>query len=452
MTRASGVGLLSDPRDRGVLVLALTEACERFSFYGMQTLLVLYLLHAVLPGGMGQVVGLTGFRVTLSHVTGPLTDLAFAAEVVALYSSLVYFTPILGGLAGDRLIGQRRAVLVGAAFMAAGHGLMASTAGFLGALGLLIVGSGFLKGNISAQVGNLYQEAEADPRARAFTLFNIGINAGALSGPLACGAAAQVWGWHAGFGLAGIVMTLGLVLYAACGRVLPPDIRRPRARTHAHLTGDERRNLGLLAMVLVTGLFYSATFYQLSDMYIVWIDHHVRRSLGGHVIPTNWFSCLDSSFTVLGSPVVLAVLAACARRGREPGGLGRILAALLMNGAAWCLLAWASATSALVNPLWCVACSALLGTSFVLQWPTTLALVSTLAPVRLRSTLMGVAFLTLFVAYNIVGWIAHFYEQMAPWQFWLLQAAITLAGAPLCLVLDRVAGRSVRGVGLVERV
>jgi len=438
-----------DPRDTGIAVLSLTEACERFSFYGMQSLLMLYLIHSLLPDHAGEVLGLAGFRRALSMVFGHFSLLGFASELAALYSSLVYLTPILGGLAGDRLLGQRRAVLAGAVLMAAGHVLMIVTAGFLLALGLLIVGSGLLKGNISAQLGNLYGEDETEPKARAFTLFNVGINIGALSGPFVCGAVAQAWGWHAGFGLSGAMMIVSVLIYVTGMRHLPRDVRRASGRA-APLSATDRRHLGLLGMVLFTGLFYSAAFFQLTDMYLVWIDHHVRRTFMGHTLPTNWFSCIDATFTVIGSPLVIWCVGRLARRERELGAIGKIMVASLMNAVAWLILAFAATRPDPVSPLWCLLASGVLGVSYILQWPTTLALISSLAPERLRSTLMGGAFLTLFVAFNIVGWVGQFYEGMAPWQFWVLQSAIALAGVPCCLLMGRVrAARDVPGVGLV---
>jgi len=440
-----------DPRDRGILVLSLTEACERFSFYGMQTLLMLYLIHSLLlPENAAQVVGLSSFRALLSHVFGTLSDLGFASELAALYSSLVYFTPILGGMVGDRLLGQRRAVLAGALLMAAGHVLMIATAGFLGALGLLIVGSGLLKGNISAQVGNLYREDEPEPRARAFTLFNVGVNIGALSGPFVCGAMAQEYGWHMGFATSGAMMIVSVLIYVFGRHALPSDVRRIAGVKAPPLTRADRRHLGLIGMVMFTGLFYSVTFFQLTDMYLIWIDHHVRRSFFGHQIPTNWFSCLDASFTVIGSPFIIWAIGRLVKHGREPGAIGKIMAATVMNACAWLVLAYASTRPDPVNPLWCLLTSGMLGVSYILQWPPTLALVSTLAPPQLRSTLMGVAFLTLFLAFNIVGWVGQFYEHMAPWQFWVLQTAIALAGVPCCVLMSRVpAASDVPGVGLM---
>lgn len=142
---------------RGMAYLAFTEAWERFSFYGMSGLLLLYMIqHLLQPGVAEGVQGLAALRAGMESVTGPLSNQAFASQLFSLYAGLVYFTPVFGGLLADRLLGQRRTVVLGALLMSAGHILMAFEAGFLWALAFLIVGTGCLKGNITAQVGHLY--------------------------------------------------------------------------------------------------------------------------------------------------------------------------------------------------------------------------------------------------------------------------------------------------------
>ena len=210
---------LGEPRALGYL--AFTEAWERFSFYGMSALLVLYMTQALLlPGHVEHIAGFTAFRATLQNVFGPMTTLALASQIYGLYSGFVYFTPVFGGWIADRWLGQRNAVVLGAVLMSAGHIAMAFDVSFLLALLLLVVGCGFLKGNISTQVGSLYADNDSAGRTRGFSIFSIGINVGAVTGPLLCGLLAQLYGWHAGFGLAGLLMLLGLATYLAGYREL----------------------------------------------------------------------------------------------------------------------------------------------------------------------------------------------------------------------------------------
>ncbi len=187
----------------GLAYLAFTEAWERFSFYGMQALLVLYMVdQALRPGHVEHIVGFPALKAAIDGGARPMTTLALASAIFGLYTASVYFTPVLGGLVGDRWLGRRRAVTLGAVVMAAGHFLMAFEAAFLGALLLLIAGCGLLKGNIASQVGRLY--GPDDPRRDdAFQIFVLGINAGVIAAPLVCGTLGEVYGWRYGFTAAG---------------------------------------------------------------------------------------------------------------------------------------------------------------------------------------------------------------------------------------------------------
>src|SRR6187397_1389459 len=180
---------------RGLAYLAFTEAWERFSYYGMTALLALYMVNELLlPGHVEHIGGFAAFRAAIESVVGPLSTQALASQIFGLYSGFVYFTPLLGGMIADRWIGQRNAVVIGALSMSAGHVAMAFDQTFLIALLLLVIGSGFLKGNISAQVGALYPVDDEARRTRGFAIISIGINFGAVCGPLLCGLLAQRYG------------------------------------------------------------------------------------------------------------------------------------------------------------------------------------------------------------------------------------------------------------------
>ena len=221
----STTGFFGHPK--GLAYLAFTEAWERFSYYGMSALLVLYMVNQLLlPGHVEHVVGFTGFRQALEAIFGPLSTQALASQIFGLYSGFVYFTPVLGGWVADRWIGQRSAVVLGALCMSGGHVAMAFDQSFLFALLLLMVGSGLLKGNISAQVGALYPAAEEARRTRGFAIFSTAINFGAVVGPLLCGFLGERYGWHIGFGAAAIFMLGGLVTYLSGYRHLPAKVER----------------------------------------------------------------------------------------------------------------------------------------------------------------------------------------------------------------------------------
>jgi len=193
---------------RGLTYLFTTEMWERFSYYGMRALLVLYMTQYALQSEHAKdVIGLAALRSGYEAVLGPLGIQPFSSHIYGLYTALVYFTPFFGGLIADRLLGQRRMVVIGASLMALGHFMMAFERLFLLALFVLILGNGAFKPNISTQVGSLY--APGDPRRdRAFSIFYVGINLGAFLAPLVCGTLGEEIGWHYGFGAAGIGVPL----------------------------------------------------------------------------------------------------------------------------------------------------------------------------------------------------------------------------------------------------
>ena len=234
--------LLGHPK--GLFYLAATEAWERFSYYGMTALVVLYMVNQLLlPGHVQHIFGFSGFKAAVESVVGPLSTQALASQIFGLYSGFVYFTPLLGGMIADRWIGQRNGVVIGALSMSAGHIAMTFDQSFLVALLLLVIGSGFLKGNISAQVGALYPPEDEARRTRGFVIFSTAINVGAVIGPLLCGLIAQVYGWHYGFGIAAIFMLLGLATYLYGYRYLPARVER-RKFEGTRLTAAERRERG----------------------------------------------------------------------------------------------------------------------------------------------------------------------------------------------------------------
>src|SRR6266478_4506265 len=264
-TRARGATFLGHPK--GLLYLAFTEAWERFSYYGMTALVVLFMVNQLLlPGHVEHIAGFTGFRAMVESIVGPLSTQALASQIFGLYSGFVYFTPLLGGMIADRWIGQRNAVVIGALSMSGGHIAMAFDQSFLLALLLLVIGSGFLKGNISAQVGALYSPDDEARRTRGFIIFSTAINVGAVIGPLLCGLIAQVYGWHYGFGIAAIFMLFGLATYLYGYRYLPARVERRKYEGASRLTATERRIVVALIAVLIISIFESIAYGQIFNV------------------------------------------------------------------------------------------------------------------------------------------------------------------------------------------
>ena len=277
----------------GLAYIVFTEAFERFSFYGMQALLVLYMVgHLLLPGAIEHVIGFAAFRRGVDAVFGVLPTQALATQIFGLYVGLIYFVPVFGGLAGDRWLGQRKAVIVGAVLMALGHFLMVFEPAFLFALTTLIVGAGLLKGNLAAQVGALYDKAD-QKRDAAFSIYTVSINVGAFVAPLVCGSLGELYGWHYGFGAAGVGMLIGLAIYLSGSRYLPPDISTTHTGRHASLKkGDAAKLTVLIVLFLIAALFWTSQS-QVWDTYPLWIRDRVDRGIFGTTVPITWFQSLE---------------------------------------------------------------------------------------------------------------------------------------------------------------
>ncbi len=431
---------------KGLFFLAFTEAWERFSYYGMTALLVLYMVNQLLlPGHVEHIAGFIPLKATLESLMGPLSTLGLASIIYGLYAGFVYFTPVFGGIIADRWIGQRNAVIIGALSMCAGHIAMTFDQTFLMALCLLIIGSGFLKGNISAQVGALYPHEESARRTRGFAIFSTAINIGAVMGPIVCGFLAQFYGWHYGFGIAAVFMLVGLITYLYGFHHLPIKVERTKQSKSTSKTTDWRL-VGLLLVVITITIFHSVSYLQLYNIFKIWIQEYVDLRVGNFSIPVPWYQSLDAFASILAVPVLIVLWRWQSHRRREPNELAKIaigawLAAishLFLVGA----IIWAD--GALVNPVWPALCAVGMGVAFIYQWPTLLALVSRAAPATINSTMMGVTFISLFVANNLVGWLGSLYETLGPLQFWLLHAGIAAVGGISILIFGRRLGKALR--------
>ena len=424
---------------RGLFFLAFTEAWERFSFYGMTALVVLYMVNQLLlPGHVEQIAGFAEFRAAVESVFGPLSTQALASQIFGFYSGFVYFTPILGGIIADRWLGQRNGVVIGALSMSAGHIAMAFDQSFLLALLLLVIGSGFLKGNISAQVGALYPRDDEARRSHGFVIFSTGINIGSVAGPLLCGWLAQAYGWHYGFGIAAIFMLLGLATYLYGYRYLPARVER-RSFEGERLSAADRRIVYALIAVMIIAVFQSTAYLQLYNVNAVWIQQHVALDVAGFRIPVPWYQAVNAIFSIAGVPLLFWIWKRQAARGSEPGDLAKIGTGAWLTAASNLILVGAILASggAAIHPVWPFLYSGLLGIAFMYYWPTLLALVSRAAPARVNATLVGLCFMSLFVSNNLIGWIGSFYERMGPAGFWALHTAIGGAGGLLVLLFGR---------------
>src|SRR6202521_593658 len=287
---------------RGLGCPAFPEAWERFSYYGMQSLLVLYMINRLLhPGHIERVAGFGPFRHLLESIyRGPLSIQALASTIFGLYPGLVYLTPIGGGLIADRVLGRTRTITIGAMLMSAGHFLMAFDFSFLVALTCLLCGVGCFKGNLASQVGALYATGD-NRRADAFQIYYLFINGGVIISPLIAGTLGEVYGWHWGFGAAGVGMLIGLTIYLAGRKYLPPDslvVDKHERAARTPLT--HREKMAIVALLLLLPVLTMAVIpnQQIFNAYLVWAQDHADLIFFGKKMPTTWLITLDSIVSV----------------------------------------------------------------------------------------------------------------------------------------------------------
>jgi POT family proton-dependent oligopeptide transporter len=421
---------------RGLAYIFFTEAWERFSFYGMQALLMLYMTGYLLqPGAVEGIAGFAGFKAALESVFGELSTQALASQIFGLYVALIYFTPIVGGLIGDRLIGRTRAVLAGAMLMAAGHFMMAFEAAFLSALLSLILGSGLLKGNLAAQVGALYAK---DDRRRdsAYTAYVTAINIGAFISPLVCGSLGELYGWHYGFTAAGFGMLIGIVIYLSGRRYLPPDSPRHAGGARVSLApGDARVIVALLALLALTSTFWIVQA-QVWNIYPLWLRDVVDRELFGFTIPVTWFQSLDALAVLVLAPFTVLFWRWQSKRAAEPTDLVKIALGCGFFGLSCVLLSLGQALAVDGRVLvgWPVVFHFLVAAGYLYAAPIALSLVSRAAPAAVNAMLVGSYYLGIFIGGIVSGWLGRFYETLQPSVFWLLHAAIGIGGGVVILI------------------
>jgi POT family proton-dependent oligopeptide transporter len=281
-------------------------------------------------------------------------------------------------------------------------------------------------------------------------------------GPLVCGLLGSRYGWHVGFGLAAIFMFAGLATYLAGYRHLPAKVER-KLLAPAPMSRRDWTTVAALVGVMAIAVFQSIAYYQLANVLPVWLQQHGDLNAGGFEIPIPWYASIDPLFSMISVPFLFGLWGRQARRlGREPSDLAKIGTGAAVCAAANLVLVAAIAVSSDGRVLWVwpfLYC-ALQGVGFIYYWPTLLALVSRCAPAKINATMMGICFLVLFVANNLIGWIGTFYEQMGPIAFWALHGGIAAAGALLIAifspllnpVLEPRATKGLRPAAMTEEV
>jgi POT family proton-dependent oligopeptide transporter len=469
---------------RGLSTLFFTEMWERFSYYGMRALLILFMTATVADGGLGF-------------------NVAKAGAIYALYTSLVYLANLPGGWVADRLLGQRRSVLYGGIIIAAGHFSMAvpTIVSFYLGLALIIAGTGMLKPNISVMVGQLYDSADAR-RDAGFSIFYMGINLGAFIAPLITAYLGENINWHLGFGAAGVGMTLGLVQYVLGRRYLgtaglypaqpsAESLRQDRRTftiaavifvalmallgvlavsgtiqftaemisagygwvllatviglfgwlfTRSYWSVEERKRLiTIMVLFFAASVFWSA-FEQAGSSLNLFAADRTSRTVLGWEFPAGWFQALNALFIVMLAPAFAWFWIYLHRKGKEPSSPGKFTIGLLFVGLGFVVMIGGAVLSeggARVGPGWLVTTYLLHTIGELFLSPVGLSAMTKLAPMRVTSLMMGVWFLAASIGNYMAGFLLRFYESFTLPTIFGIVAAFSLAAA---LIMALVVG------------
>ena len=441
---------------RGLGYLAFTEAWERFSYYGMQTLLVLYMVRQLLlPGHVERVAGFTWLRAGLERVYhGPLSNVALSSAIFGLYTGLVYLTPIAGGFIADRWLGRTRTITLGALLMAAGHFLMAFDFSFLLALLCLLTGVGCFKGNLASQIGALYAPGDLR-RADAFQIYYLFINGAVIVAPLVAGTLGEVYGWHYGFGAAGVGMVIGLCIYLSGRKWLPVEPARASAGAAARprMTRDERNAVIVLIALLPVLAIGAVGNQEIFNAYMIWVPNNVSLVFFGRTMPTTWLITVDSVVSVTCLVAAVACWRGWAKRYQEPSEVIKIAIGLGCSALALLSLAAAALVSTPTHKAsvgWVLGFELLNSIGFANVFPVGLALFARASPKSVVGTMVGVYLLHLFLCNNLVGWLGGLQDHIAGTSFWLLHAALVGAAGALMLLAARLAGHLLNPTGPAE--
>jgi len=432
---------------RGLAYIAFADAWEKFSYYGMQTLLVLYMVGQLLrPGHIERIGGFAVFRATIERVYGgPLSEIALASAIFGLYSGVVFLTPIAGGMIADRWLGRTRTIVLGALLMATGHFLMAFEFSFLIALLCLLAGVGCFKGNLASQIGELY--APTDPRrADAFQVYYLFISCAVIVAPLVAGTLGERYGWHYGFGAAGVGMLVSIVIYLSGRRWLPSELsgQQVQSRFRTKLTRDERQSVAVLLLLLPILAVGAVGNEQVFNAYLIWVPSNVDLEFFGYTMPATWLITLDALVAVAALILAVSFWRLWARYYAEPSEIAKIALGLGIGTAALLALAGAAASAASGQKAgigWVLLFELLNGLAWANVFPVGMALYARASPKTLAGAMIGVYYLHLFISNNLVGWLGGLLERVTGVEFWLLHATLVGSAALLMLAVWFLFGR-----------
>jgi proton-dependent oligopeptide transporter, POT family len=428
----------------GLATLFFTEMWERFSYYGMRAFLILYMVAPVAQGGLG------------------FAD-RDAASVYGTYTGSAWGAAIFGGLVADRFLGQYRSVLVGGIIIAIGHFVLAFEAlpFFYTGLAFIVIGTGLLKPNVSTLVGSLYPPGDTR-RDAGFSIFYMGINLGALLGPLVAGYLAQRVNWHVGFACAGVGMTLGLIQYVLGKRKLQAAIDRLAAQpvpVEAHavaagasgttFTASDWKRIGAIVIFFLFAALFWGAYEQAGSTLNLFADRFTRLSLFGFSFPSSWFQSVQPIFVILLAPFFAWLWVWLGPR--EPSSPAKFALGLFFVGLAFAVLMPAGALAQggsgfRVSPWWLITAYFVTELGELCLSPVGLSLVTKLAPVRILGLMMGVWFLSNALGNKLAGWAASFFSTLPLTTLFGTVAAVTIGAAAVLFLLIKPVRRMMGGV------
>jgi proton-dependent oligopeptide transporter, POT family len=413
---------------RGLTILFLTEMWEQFSYYGMRALLVYYMTKQLLIGQEK------------------------ASIIYGTYTAMAYFTPIFGGMIADRWLGKRRAVIIGGSIMAAGHFMMTFEPLFYFALATIALGNGLFLPSLPSQIDGLYRPDD-QRRGWAYNVYYVGVNIGGFLAPLICGTLGEFYGWHWGFGAAGIGMLSGLLIYTLGGQYLPDQIRVARkAAAPAALAAAApavtfrstfRSTFLLLFAVGLAVTVFRGAYEQVGNTVALWADVGINRAVAATNIPMTWFQALNPLLVIVMTPMLLARWRRRADAGRVDSSMKKMALGALMVAAAYLLLAVVAFATGAGRASW--AWLALffviftVGELYIL--PTGLGLFARLAPIGFGATTVAAWFLAIFTGSLSAGAVGTLWGSTSHAEFFAVLTVIAAMSAAMLLALDSAVRR-----------
>jgi POT family proton-dependent oligopeptide transporter len=394
-----------------------------FSFFGLQALLVYY---------MTKQLGFTQAKSSL---------------IYGAYGAAAFFSPFFGGLIADRWLGRTASVIIGGAMMMFGHFAMAFEALLFPALVLVALGNGLFIPPLAIQVGSLY--ADDDPRkAYAYSAYYMGINLGGLLAPLVCGTLGELYGWHWGFGAAGVGMAIALAIYCSSLRLLPPEPNRTLLAAEAQPDAAPviREHVAILLLMVAMVVLFRIAYEQSGNVIALWVSDFTDRSLDlfgtRRTIPATWFQSINPLLIIIGTPILIRVWRRGKRKESTAHLLRRMAIGCVIAGAAMLTMVLAALASgpegARVSSLWVFAYFVLLTLGELYVIPVGLTLIESLAPVRFASMTMGAWYIAKFLGSLLAGVMGAYWLRIPAAAFFSLGLTTTLLASIGLFAMSRL--------------